>query len=125
VLLKRINWAVVNRATRRQVRNREYHCPPVSLFGWWARRPHPLVGALPDASGLSTGERVSDPFSGGGTVAVEAAVRGFKVYAQDLNPWATWGLATALDGVDPERLQLGIDAFLQSGVRQNMRGSRA
>lgn len=112
LLLKRINWATVNRATRRQVRNREHHCPPVSLFRWWARRPHTLVGALLDSSELSAGERVSDPFSGGGTVAVEAAVRGFKVYAQDLNPWATWGLATALDGVDVESLQAGIDVFL-------------
>ena len=114
LLLKRINWATVNRATRRQVRNREQYCPPVSLFRWWARRPHALVGALLDGSRLSAGERVSDPFSGGGTVAVEAAVRGFKVYAQDLNPWATWGLATALDGVNVESLKAGIDTFVEA-----------
>jgi putative DNA methylase len=114
VLLKRINWAVVNRASRRQVRNRENHCPPVSLFRWWARRPHALVGALLEASRLPEGERVSDPFSGGGTVAIEAAVRGFRVYAQDLNPWATWGLATALDSVDPKSLERGSEAFLDA-----------
>lgn len=95
-LLKRINWLAVNRATKQQIRNREVHCPPISMFRWWARRPHTFAGALLEAAKLSSRDLVSDPFSGGGTVTIEAAVRGHRVYAQDLNPWPTWGLQTAL-----------------------------
>src|SRR5262249_23371227 len=35
-------------------------------------------------------------FSGGGTVAFEAARRGLRVYAQDLYPWPSLGLAASL-----------------------------
>ncbi len=80
-------------------------------FRWWARRPYALTGALLEASRLRTKDIVSDPFSGGGTVTIEAAVRGHRVYAQDLNPWPTWGLRTALDGLPPDRLKAGIDSF--------------
>lgn len=110
-LLQRVNWSEVNRATRRQVRNREVHCPPISLFRWWARRPHALAGALLEAGHLKQRDLVSDPFSGGGTTTLEAAMRGYRVYAQDLNPWPTWGLRTALDGVSGEVLQQGIEVF--------------
>src|SRR5262252_5086098 len=96
-VLSRVKWAAVNRLTRRQVRNRELYCPPISLFRWWARRPHALVSALLEASRLKRGDLVSDPFSGGGTVALEAILRGLNVYAQDVNPWAVWGLRTALN----------------------------
>ncbi len=108
-----INWSAVNRATRRQVRNREVYCPPISLFRWWARRPHALTRALLDASNLEPEDLVSDPFSGGGTVTLESAAKGHRVYAQDLNPWAVWGLRTALDGVSPTLLRAGIDSFWQ------------
>jgi putative DNA methylase len=98
-ILSKIDWKRVNGQTRRQVRNREVHCPPISLFRWWARRPHSLVAALLKESGLRPGALVSDPFSGGGTVTIEAAKLGFDVYAQDLNPWPVWGLRSALDSV--------------------------
>lgn len=110
-LLRRVNWSAVNRTTRHQVRNREVHCPPISLFRWWARRPHALAGALLEAGNLKQQDLVSDPFSGGGTTTLEAAVRGYRVYAQDLNPWPTWGLRTALDGVSTDVLQKGIEFF--------------
>lgn len=110
-LLGRVNWSVVNRATRREVRNREVHCPPISLFRWWARRPHALARSLLKASNLKRQDLVSDPFSGGGTVTLEAVTRGYRVYAQDLNPWPTWGLQTALDGVPPDLLQKAIESF--------------
>jgi len=67
-ILARVDWANANRLTRHQVRNREIYCPPISLFRWWARRPHALVSALLDASSLKAGALVSDPISGGGTV---------------------------------------------------------
>lgn len=110
-LIQQINWSRVNRATRRQVRNREIYCPPISLFRWWARRPHALAGAPLEAGRLKKNDLVSDPFSGGGTVTIEAALRGHRVYAQDLNPWPTWGLQTALDGIAPSRLDAGIKSF--------------
>jgi len=110
-IIGRIDWTVINRLTRRQVRNREVHCPPISLFRWWARRPQALARAILDASGLGKNDVVSDPFSGGGTVTLEAAVRGHRVYAQDLNPWPVWGLQVALDRVEPKPLQEAIDSF--------------
>jgi putative DNA methylase len=112
-LLRRIDWKNINRSTRKQVRNREVFCPPISVFRWWARRPNALVGSLLEASGLKPGELVSDPFSGGGTVAIEAVRRGFRVYAQDLNPWATWGLSTVFDGTGREQLEPVARAFLE------------
>ncbi len=112
-LLQRINWSAVNRATRHQVRNREVYCPPISLFRWWARRPHALAGAILDSSNLKQQDLVSDPFSGGGTSTLEAAMRGYRVYAQDLSPWPTWGLRTALDGVSTDVLQKGFEGFWQ------------
>lgn len=110
-LIQQVNWASVNKATRREVRNREIHCPAISLFRWWARRPHALARALLKASRLRRNDLISDPLSGGGTVTIEAAVSGHRVYAQDINPWPTWGLQVALDGVAPSRLKAGIDSF--------------
>jgi putative DNA methylase len=103
-LLARVSWADVDELVRRQQRNREVHAPGISLYRWWARRPHALIGALLDAACDDDVPVVSDPFSGGGTVAMEAARRGLSVYAQDLHPWAAAGLATTLDGVDAEAL---------------------
>lgn len=111
-LLRHIDWRKVDRSTQEQVGNREVHCPPISVFRWWARRPNALIGALLETSGLQDGQLVSDPFSGGGTVAIEAARKGLRVYAQDLSPWVSWGLSTVFDGIDPERLERATDAFL-------------
>src|SRR5690606_20600564 len=36
------------------------------------------------------------PFSGGGVIPLAAVMRGHRVYAQDLNPWASAGLAAML-----------------------------
>ena len=107
LFLDRIDWETVNAVSRKQQINREKHTPAISLFRWWARRPHALIGAILDAASEPPLEKflVSDPFSGGGTVALEAARRGLRIYAQDLNPWATLGLSTALDGVDPKSLE--------------------
>ncbi len=102
-LLENIDWLALDKRVSREQRNREIYSPAVSLFRWWARRPHALIGEILDAvegSGLS----VSDPFSGGGTVALEAARRGHSIYAQEIHPWAANGLAIALDRVDPQAL---------------------
>ncbi|MEF9356355.1 hypothetical protein V4888_23535, partial [Ralstonia solanacearum species complex bacterium ZIM076] len=73
------------------------------------------MGAILDAAVDTFGDDmiVSDPFSGGGTVTFEAARRGIKAYAQDLYPWPTTGLATALTMVDPNVLERAASALLE------------
>ena len=103
-ILVNIDWKKLSRATRKEVKNRELQNPLVSLYRWWARRPHTLVSELLNAAVLHRGSCISDPFSGGGTVAIEAASRKCSVYAQDVNPWAAWGLKVSLTDVDPDEL---------------------
>lgn len=112
-LLDKVDWTTVGARVPREQRNREVYVPPISLFRWWARRPHALIGSLIDAA-CSDGSTLAlaDPFSGGGTVAIEAARRGLPIYAQDLHPWAVTGLATALDGADEEALRVAADDVL-------------
>jgi len=115
--LSGVDWATVDGEVRHQQRNRELHTPPISLFRWWARRPHALIGALLDsavANGTASDPpTVGDPFSGGGTVAIEAARRGMPTYAQDLHPWAVSGLHAALDGLGADRLRAASDKLLE------------
>ncbi len=125
IILDRVSWTEVDELVRRQQRSRERHAPGISMYRWWARRPHALIGALLDAASDDGPPVVSDPFSGGGTVAMEAARRGLGVYAQDLHPWAAVGLASTLDGADSEALaQYGrrwLDGL--AGIRQRLYGS--
>jgi len=103
-IIERVNWSELDQLVLRQQRNRAAHAPVISLYRWWARRPHSFAGALLDAAATKFGNRflVADPFSGGGTVAFEAARRQLPIYAQDLYPWPSSGLATALTRVSPE-----------------------
>ena len=113
-LLCALDWEQVERFVRVQQRNREAHTPAISTFRWWARRSHALIGALLDeaTNGSDAVATVADPFSGGGTVAVEAARRGLDVYAQDLHPWAVAGLRAALTPVDPDELERTSETLL-------------
>lgn len=89
------------------------------MFRWWARRPHSFAGALLDAARVEFGRAtflVADPFSGGGTVAFEATRRGLPIYAQDLYPWPSQGLATALTAADPDEFKRAANELLQ-GLR--------
>lgn len=105
-LLASLDWEELEERVRTQQRNREVHTPAISTFRWWARRSHALIGDLLDSAiGDSDAYCVGDPFSGGGTVAVEAARRGADVFAQDLHPWAIAGLSTTLRPVDPDHLE--------------------
>ena len=111
---------------RHEQRNREVYSPPISLYRWWARRPHALIGSLIDAAREDREALVvADPFSGGGTVALEAARRGLPVYAQDIHPWAVTGLATALDGIDVDELADAAATLLSSlePLRQQLYGT--
>ena len=98
-ILANINWGEVNCLVAREQKNRERFTPVISAYRWWARRPHGLIRAIIDAAQknrLSSTLRISDPFSGGGTVAFEAVRKGLPIYAQDLYPWPSLGLAAAL-----------------------------
>jgi hypothetical protein len=57
---------------------------------------------------------VADPFSGGGTVAFESVRRGLKTYAQDLYPWPTRGLESALAACDPKVLEDARNTLLKA-----------
>lgn len=105
-LISHVDWRMVGRRAAREVRNREIYAPVVSVYRWWARRPHSVMGAILDAAVARYGKTltVSDPFSGGGTVTFEAARRGLRAYAQDLYPWPARGLTTALQVADPKAL---------------------
>lgn len=126
-LLTELSWPELEQLIRAQQRNREVHTPPISTFRWWARRSHALIGALLDEAKDAAGGRltVADPFSGGGTVAVEAARRDLDVYAQDLHPWAVAGLRAVLTPVDPEELERASSKLLSalSSVRTELYGT--
>jgi adenine-specific DNA methylase len=128
-LLACIDWPSVDARVRVQQRSRERHTPPISLYRWWARRPHALIGALLDAAGDLQGEEqapvVADPFSGGGTVALESVLRGYPTFAQDLHPWAMTGLATALDGVSAGQLTEATHGLLAAlePIRRELYGT--
>ncbi len=107
-VIDHVDWGGLDVLVTRQQRNRSAHSPVISLFRWWARRPHSFAGALLDAARIEFGSQnflVADPFSGGGTVAFEAARRGLPIYAQDLYSWPSEGLATALTPADPDQFK--------------------
>ena len=116
-LIERVDWSGLDLLVTHQQRNRSAHSPVISLFRWWARRPHSFAGALLDAA-IAEFRRnsflVSDPFSGGGTVAFEATRRGLPIYAQDLYPWPSTGLATALTAADPDEFKRAANVLLQT-----------
>jgi putative DNA methylase len=115
-LIDRVNWSGLDMQVTHQQRNRSAHAPVISLYRWWARRPHCFVGALLEAAKKEFRRGhflVADPFSGGGTVAFEAARRSLPIYAQDLYPWPSKGLATALTPADPEEFRSMAEALLK------------
>ena len=94
-----MDFAALNRAARRESRNRERSIPPIAVYRWWARRTSVLGRAVTEAASTKNRRRalVADPFAGGGTFALNALLSGNDVYAQDLNPWATLGMQTMLE----------------------------
>lgn len=107
-LIHRVNWNSLDRVVVRQQRNRSAHVPAISFYRWWARRPHSFARAVLDAAQKQFRREsflVSDPFSGGGTVAFEATRRGLPRYAQDLYPWPSQSLATALMPAAPDEFK--------------------
>ncbi len=116
-LIRRINWNNLDRVVVRQQRNRSAYTPAISFYRWWARRPHSFAGRILDAAQKEFRREsflVSDPFSGGGTVAFEAARRGLKIYAQDLYPWPSQSLATALTPAAPDEFKTAAAVVLEA-----------
>ena len=115
-LLAQIDWELLDAKTRSEQRRREQFAPWIGVFRWWARRPSSVVGALLDAGRVLFGNKflVSDVFSGGGTVGFEAAARRLPVYAQDLYPWPTNGLAAGLRHTDPAEFKRASSELLES-----------
>lgn len=105
--LRHLNPATVSAQARAESRNRDVHLPPISIYRWWARRTEAVNGALIDATARDIPGRmlVADIFAGGGVIPLAAAIRGHKVYAQDLNPWAATGLAAMLGLPAPHKLK--------------------
>jgi putative DNA methylase len=115
-LIEHVNWRELDRLVINQQRNRSAHAPVISLYRWWARRPHCFAGALLDAAKKEFRREsflVADPFSGGGTVAFEAVRRGLPIYAQDLYPWPSKGLATALTAAAPDQFRDAAGRLLE------------
>ncbi len=107
--LRHLDPTDINVRVRREVRNREVHMPPVSTYRWWARRTESVNGAIIDAVNRDHPGRlvVSDPFAGGGVIPLAAVIRGHRVYARDINPWAATGLSAMLSLPDAEALRAG------------------
>lgn len=100
-VLRHLDQKKLSEEVAKETRNREVHLPPVSVYRWWARRTLSINSALLDATRkelelLPENMLVADPFAGGGVIPLAALKQGFRVYAQDLNPWVSKGLAAML-----------------------------
>lgn len=98
-VLRHLDVAGLQRGTRLESRSRQRHLPPISAYRWWARRTETVTGAIVDAvSADKPGQLLlADPFAGGGVIAIACLLRGHRIYAQDVNPWAARSLTTMLD----------------------------
>lgn len=107
-VLRHLDTEVVRTAARHESRMRQHHLPPVSVYRWWARRTEAVSGAVIDAVAKDHPAPlfIADPFSGGGVIALAALMRGHRVYAQDVNPWAARSLVTMLDLPRPEEIEV-------------------
>ena len=125
-VLERFDSVAVSLRAAREVRNREIHLPPVSVYRWWARRTEAVFGGILDAffSNRSGSGLVVDPFSGGGVIPLAAVIRGHSVYAQDLNPWATQGLAGMLRLPSPSEIHQ-LERQLQEAAETLLRSAYA
>ena len=104
--------------------DRRVRDPVYGVHRWWARRPPALLRGLLIANYLDaeetienfwrlfgsaerplTGERVLDPFAGGGSTLIEAARLGAHVVGSDIDPLAVRIVRTALGPLQEEHLR--------------------
>lgn len=109
--LSHLDADAISEQAKKETRNREVHLPPISVFRWWARRTEAVNGAIVEAVAAEREGTllVADPFAGGGTIPLAAALRGHRVYAQDLNPWAAEGLVAMFSLPRVAELEAGRD----------------
>jgi putative DNA methylase len=121
--LRHLDPTEISRRARVESRNREVHLPPISTYRWWARRTEAVNGAIIDAvsEDLSGRLTVADVFAGGGVIPLAAAIRGHRIYAQDLNPWAAAGLGAMLGLPEPDKISEAF-ATLQQWVGTEIEG---
>lgn len=107
-VLRHVDAQELREATRRESRARQRHLPPISVYRWWARRTETVTGAIIDAVNRDRPGRllVADTFAGGGVIALAALLRGHRVYAQDVNPWAARSLKTMLSLPAPDEISV-------------------
>lgn len=112
-LLHGFDAAAASVRAQAEVKRREAHLPPVSTYRWWARRTEAVFGAVLDAAATKLPGRlvIADPFAGGGVISLAAVLRGHQIYAQDVNPWATRGLAAMLSLHSPSDIEAAADAL--------------
>lgn len=110
-----VPWTEIGHKIRAETKNRESHEPFVSIYRWWARRPHALIASILKSAAKELPRRslMADPFSGGGTTALEGLRHSFRIYAQDVNPWAAWGLHVGLSPIDADDLLAAGHEFLR------------
>jgi putative DNA methylase len=110
-VLRHLDPDALRPATRQESRARQRHLPPISVYRWWARRTETVTGAIIDAISTDTRGRllIADAFAGGGVIALAALLRGHRVYAQDINPWAARSLTTMLSLPPAEELAAAGD----------------
>lgn len=115
-VLRHLDVAGLHAGTRQESRSRQRHLPPISVYRWWARRTETVTGAIVDAVSADQPGRLllADPFAGGGVIALACLLRGHRVYAQDVNPWAARSLATMLDLPTLEELTAAGDRLHES-----------
>ena len=108
----------VDALSRKETRNREVYLPPVTVYRWWARRTAAVNGAILDSAAhhwpADKRALVADPMAGGGVIPLVALQRGHRVYAQDINPWAGYGMRVMLGLPPTESLRLAAADFLQA-----------
>lgn len=107
--LRHLDLSEINTAAQKETRRREAFLPPVSVFRWWARRTDAVNGLVIEATARDVGRSmlIADPFAGGGVIPLAGVVRGHRVYAQDLDPWAAAGIHTMLTLPDADQLMAG------------------
>ena len=116
-ILRGVDWESVSALVGKEQFNRELYSPVVSSYRWWARRPHRVMASIIESAIHVYGRdhlTVSDPFSGGGTVTFEAYRQRLPVYAQDLYPWPSFCLTSALQPVDPQEFAEASREVLES-----------
>ncbi|MXY10003.1 MAG: hypothetical protein F4Z00_11010 [Acidimicrobiaceae bacterium] len=119
-VLRHLDADALTAAARRESRARQWHLPPTSVYRWWARRTETVTGAIIDAVATDSpkGNRllIADPFAGGGVIALAALLRGHRIYAQDVNPWAARSLATMLSLPAPPELDAAADRLHEANA---------